>query len=32
MFETKKSSLAVDVSSDIEKVEKELNKKLQVND
>jgi len=27
MFETKKSSLAVDVPSDIEKVEKELNKK-----
>ena len=26
MFETKKSSLAVDVPSDIEKVEKELNK------
>ena len=27
MFETKKSSLAVDVPSDLEKVEKELNKK-----
>ena len=32
MFETKKSSLAVDVPSDLEKVEKELNKKLQIND
>ena len=32
MFETKKSSLAVDVLSDIKKVEKELNKQSQKND
>ncbi len=32
MFETKKSSLAVDVLSDVQKVEKELYKKLHKND